>query len=203
MMQIRPPGDAMTAAQILFATFGSVLLAEFAGDRSLYAIVSITARFRPVPVLIGVIPAYALKMFAAVLVASAVSHLSPWSVATISSITWLLAAWAVWRRETNADRNSAFARLRHPSVVAFVSIAFTEWGDPGQLAAAGLAARFHAPLFVWGGATAALITKALVALMIGVAASRYIGMAWLRIAATLFCLVNAAMAVLLQIGAVG
>jgi putative Ca2+/H+ antiporter (TMEM165/GDT1 family) len=191
----------MSVAQILVATYGSVLLAELAGDRSIYAIVSITARFRPLPVLLGVIPAYALKMLAAVLVAGAVSRLPSRSVAVISVVTWLLAAWAVWRREDDGEGGGAFSRrLRHPSVVAFASIAFTEWGDPGQMTAAGLAARFHAPLLVWSGATAALITKALAALFIGVTASRYVGGRWLRVAVTLFCLGNAVIAALPAIG---
>src|SRR5947209_2435262 len=125
----------VNVAGIVFTTYGSVLIAELAGDRSLYAIASLTARFKPLPVLAGVIPAYALKMLAAVLIADVISHLSAHAVAAISVSTWLLAAYAVWRRESEDDHTGAFApAVRHPSVIAFASIAFTEWGDPGQLA---------------------------------------------------------------------
>ena len=183
----------MSVTGILIATYGSVLLAELAGDRSIYTIASLTARFRPLPVLLGVIPAYGLKMLAAVLVADAVSHLRPLAVATISFVTWLLAAWAVWRREREESPSDApRPQSRRPAFVAFASIAFTEWGDPGQLMAAGLGAHFHAPLLVWIGATAALVTKALAALVVGVTARRYLELEWLRLGATLFCLVNAA-----------
>jgi len=167
-----------------------VLLAEVAGDRSIYTIASLSSRFRAAPVLLGVIPAVALKMLAAVLVAGAVSRLPPPAIAAISVVTWLVTAWVVWRRETPSDTGS-FARIRHPSVIAFLSIAFTEWGDPGQLTAALLATHFRAPMLVWSAATAALLTKAVVGLVIGFTARRYLEGAWLRVAACAFCVVNA------------
>src|SRR5204862_7337653 len=107
-----------------------------AGDRSMYAIASLTARFRPLPVFCGAAPAYALKMLVAVLLANAVSHLGRTTIAIVSCATWLITAWVVWRREEARDHAGAFARLRHPSIIAFASIAFTEWADPGQLTAA-------------------------------------------------------------------
>ena len=185
----------MSPAGIVFATYGAVLIAELAGDRSLYAIASLTARFRPLPILIGVVPAYALKTLAAVLVADAITHLPSRAVAAISLATWILAGYAVWRQESGHEHGSSFAsRLRHPSVAAFASIAFTEWGDPGQLAAAGLAAHFRTPLLVWSGATAALITKALAAIVVGITARRFLYFSWLRFGAMLLCLVNGVIA---------
>jgi putative Ca2+/H+ antiporter (TMEM165/GDT1 family) len=180
----------LTTAGIVIAAYTSVLLAEVAGDRSIYTIASLSARFRPLPVLLGIAPAFALKMLAAVLVAGAVSRLPPSAIAAISVVTWLITAWTVWHRESPGD-SGAFARIRHPSVIAFVSIAFTEWGDPGQLTAALLATHFRAPFLVWSAATAALLTKAGVGLILGVTARRYLEAAWLRVAACAFCIVNA------------
>jgi len=183
----------MTASAILIAAYLSVLLAEAAGDRSIYTIASLAARFGPLPVLLGVAPAHALKMLVAVLAAGLVSRLSGPSIAAVSCVTWLIAAWAVWRREPRGEE-SAFARLRQPSLIAFASIAFTEWGDPGQLTAALIAAQFRAPLLVWRGATAALLTKAAAALLLGIGARRYLNFAWIRFAAAAFCGVNAVIA---------
>jgi putative Ca2+/H+ antiporter (TMEM165/GDT1 family) len=180
----------LTTAGIALAAYSSVLLAEVAGDRSIYTIASLSARFRPLPVLLGVAPAFALKMLAAVLVAGAVSRLPPSAIAAISIVTWLITAWAVWHRESPGD-SGTFARIRHPSAIAFLSIALTEWGDPGQLTAALLATHFRTPFLVWSAATAALLTKAGVGLIAGVTARRYLEAAWLRIAACAFCIVNA------------
>jgi putative Ca2+/H+ antiporter (TMEM165/GDT1 family) len=180
----------MTA--IAVTVFAAVLLAEVAGDRSLYAIASLTARFGVRSVLLGVAPAYALKTLAAVLAANAVSHLPPAAVAAVSCVTWLVAAWAVWRREEAGPQTGTAARLSRPSLVAFASIAFTEWGDPGQLATALLAVRFHAPLLVWSSATAALLAKSVAAAAVGLTARRYLELRWLRVAAAAFCVVSAA-----------
>jgi putative Ca2+/H+ antiporter (TMEM165/GDT1 family) len=191
----------MSAAAIAATVFAAVLLAEVVGDRSLYAIASLTARFGVRSVLIGVAPAYALKSLAAVLAANAVSHLPTAAVAAVSCVTWLVAAWAVWRREDGQARLDARARLSRPPLVAFASIAFTEWGDPGQLATALLAVRFHAPLLVWSSAAAALLTKSVVAAAVGLTARRYLELRWLRLAAAAFCVVSAAVSAAALFGA--
>jgi len=183
-------------AAIVVAAYVSVLLAELAGDRSMVAMASLTARFRPLPVFCGAAPAYALKMLAAVLLAGAVSRLGHGTIAVVSCATWLITAWIVGRRDDERDHAGAFARLRHPSAVAFASIAFTEWGDPGQLTAALIAASSKAPLLVWGGATAALLTKSAAAMVLGVTVRRYVALARLRFAVAAFCVVNAALAVI-------
>lgn len=183
----------MSAAAIAVTVFAAVLLAEVVGDRSLYAIASLAARFGVRSVLLGAAPAYALKSLAAVLAANAVSHLPPGVVAIVSCATWLVAAWAVWRRDEREVRAGAAARLARPSLAAFAAIAFTEWGDPGQLATALLAVRFRAPLLVWSSATAALLTKCAAAAAVGLTARRYLDLRWIRVAAAAFCVVSAAL----------
>jgi len=180
----------MSAASIVVATFASVLLAEIVGDRSLVAIASLASRFRARSVFAGVSAAYALKMLVAVIVADAIAHIAPPALAAISCVTWLVTAWAVWRREVEPSRRAASSP--HPSLVAFASIAFTEWADPGQLTAAVLAAHFGAPFLVWCAATSALLTKAAAALLLGATARQYLNAMWLRGAAAAFCLINAA-----------
>lgn len=184
----------MSAAAIVATVFSAVLLAEVAGDRSLYAIASLTARFGVRSVFLGVAPAYALKSLAAVLAANALSRLPPGIVAAVSCATWLVAAWAVWRRGEAESEPALAARLSAPWLVAFASVAFTEWADPGQLATALLAVRFHAPWLVWSGATAALLAKSAAAAAVGMTARRYLELRWLRAAAAAFCVVSAGLA---------
>ena len=93
------------------------------------------------------------KTAAAVLAANAVSRLPhPALCWRLAPATCLLAAWAVWRREKKGKKPDAAARLSRPSLVAFASIAFTEWGDPGQLATARMAIRFSRSVARWGAA---------------------------------------------------
>ncbi len=82
----------MSAAAIAVTIFSALLLAEVVGDRSLYAIASLTARFGVRSVLVGAAPAYALKALMAVLAGNAVSHFPPAVVAVLSCATWLIAA---------------------------------------------------------------------------------------------------------------
>jgi putative Ca2+/H+ antiporter (TMEM165/GDT1 family) len=189
----------MNPASIILATFASVLLAEIAGDRSMYAVASLAARFRPASVLVGVTAAYALKMLAAVLIADAVAHIAAVTLAAVSCLTWMITAWGVWRREAEAGK--APSRFQHPSLIAFTGIAFTEWGDPGQLTAALLTTHFRAPFLVWIAATAALLTKAGAALLLGLTARRYLQAAWLRVAGAAFCIINAAMSFVVAVRA--
>jgi len=76
--------------------------------------------------------------------------------------------------------------LRQPSLIAFASIALTEWRDPGQLARVLL----RAPVLVANGAVAAQLTKAVAAIILGTAVRRHLNERPIRIAASLFCLVS-------------
>ena len=73
-------------------------------------------------------------------------------------------------------------------LISFAAIFFSEWGDVGQLAAATLAARYHAPFIVWSGATLALMTKGLLALTLGAGLSRRLPQNVLRYGALSLCL---------------
>ena len=52
-------------------------------------------------------------------------------------------------------------------MVSVAAIFFSEWGDVGQITAATMAARFGAPLLVWAGAVAAMVTKRALAASVG------------------------------------
>jgi len=183
----------MSITSIVVATFASVLLAEIVGDRSMMAVASLASRFAAWPILLGVGVAYGMKMLVAVLVGGAIAHIAPSVLAAVSALTWLVTAWAVWRREDESGRR--IFRSMHPSMIAFASVAFTEWADPGQLTAAVLAAHFRAPFLVWCAATSALLTKAAAALLLGATMRQYVAALWLRVAAVAFCVVNAAVSV--------
>jgi putative Ca2+/H+ antiporter (TMEM165/GDT1 family) len=178
----------------LVATFGAVLVSEIAGDKLLYIMGILGARYRAAPVVCGMAMAFAAKMAAAVLAGHAIGQLPPVAIAVVTAANFLAIASALWRSPVHA------AALPEPGVsravlVTFAAIFFSEWGDAGQLTAATMAARFGSPLAVWAGAVAAMCTKSALAAWAGAG-----GRPWLEARVSPRLLRNAAAAVLLLLG---
>jgi putative Ca2+/H+ antiporter (TMEM165/GDT1 family) len=155
---------------LFLEVYGAVLLVEVAGDRSFYTTGTLASRFGALPVLSGVAVAFMLKMLVAVTFGHALLLLPEPVVRAVSVATLLAAAVALWRegREGEEEGSAApRAGRMHPTLVAFGAIFFTEWADPGQLAAAAFSARYAAPLTVWAAASAALLTKGIFAVTLG------------------------------------
>jgi len=66
----------------------------------------------------------------------------------------------------------------------------------GQLTAAALTARFHLPLLVWCAATAALVTKSVLAVWLGFGLRRYVSRRAARVAAAVTCVAMAVLSAL-------
>jgi putative Ca2+/H+ antiporter (TMEM165/GDT1 family) len=153
---------------LLLATYGTVLLCEWLGDKNLYTITSLTMRFRPLYIFCGFTAAYMIKMGIAVLAGQAIAELPASFLAIMSTLTFFVAALVIWFRRTdnNATTKNAgnFSRV---SLLAFGTVLLSEWGDVGQIMAATLTIRYKLPFVVWAGATLALVTKGILALAIG------------------------------------
>jgi Ca2+/H+ antiporter, TMEM165/GDT1 family len=174
---------------ILAAAYGTVLFAELLGDKSIYAIGSLTTRFRAAHVLGGMTAAFAVKMAVAVTAGRAISTISPRAVAAIGSITFLVTAVLLWRKKPADQVDSTTLEERWPRAasVSFSAIFLTEWADPGQLAAAALTTRFGHPLWVWSAATAAMMTKGALAIVAGAGLRHHVSQARLRYVALAVC----------------
>jgi len=152
---------------IFFTTFGTVFVAEIVGDKLLYTTGVLAARYRTLPITLGMAGAFMAKMGVAVLVGDAISRLPPILVASITAISFLGVAIALWRKPdqpTAKDKNHTASKA---AMVSFAAIFFSEWGDVGQVTAATLAARYRVPLIVWLGAVAAMTTKGALAAFLG------------------------------------
>jgi putative Ca2+/H+ antiporter (TMEM165/GDT1 family) len=156
---------------ILFATYGTVFIAEIVGDKLLYTTGVLATRYRTAPILMGMALAFMAKMGVAVLVGKAISTLPPLLVAGITTLNFFAIAYALWRkpdvrevRELQETKANSAARA---ALVSFAAIFFSEWGDVGQITAANLAAKFGNPWIVWIGAVAAMVTKGALAASIG------------------------------------
>lgn len=157
--------------QAFFATYLAVLLAEFAGDRSLYAAASLTRRYRAGLVYCGISVAFLLKSGVAVLFGNWVAQLPMTVVGWASVLTFFISAIIVgWKKqEIRPSENRAMASSL---LVCFATVFFTEWMDAGQLTTAAMAARYGSPAAVWSAATLALMTKGLLGITIGAELSR-------------------------------
>jgi Ca2+/H+ antiporter, TMEM165/GDT1 family len=159
---------------ILLTTFGAVFVAEIVGDKLLYTTGVLAARYRTMPIMLGMAVAFMAKMGVAVLVGEAVSKLPRPLVATITAISFLGVALALWRKSDRPEEAKDKHRASKAAAVSFAAIFLSEWGDVGQVTAATLAAKYHRPFVVWLGAVGAMVTKGALAAFLGGGIRRWI-----------------------------
>lgn len=177
----------MTA--LLLTTYGTVLVAELLGDKTLYTLGSLAARFRIGQILAGAVAAFALKMLAAVMFGRALAACPAALVAVLSAATFFATAVVLWRkRPGKPPADTAAPRWSRATLISFAAVFFPEWGDPGQLAAAMLVAQHGAPLVIWIGAVLAMLTKACLAVSLGIGLRRWVPRDAVRVVSVLLCL---------------
>ncbi len=159
---------------VFFATFGAVFLAEIVGDKLLYTTGVLSARYRTVPILIGMATAFMAKMGVAVLVGEAISKLPRLLVAGITAASFLGVAIALWRKDDQYRQERDQHKTHKAAMISFAAIFFSEWGDVGQVTAAAMAAKYHVALVVWLGAVAAMVSKGSLAAFLGSGIRRWI-----------------------------
>lgn len=159
---------------ILFTAFGAIFVAEIVGDKLLYTTGVLAARYRTMPIMLGMAVAFMAKMGVAVLVGDAIAKLPRPLVATITAISFLGVAFALWRKSDRPRESKEKHRASKAAVVSFAAIFLSEWGDVGQITAATLAAKYHMPFVVWVGAVGAMVTKGALAAFLGGGIRRWI-----------------------------
>lgn len=151
-----------------------MFVAEIVGDKLLYTTGVLAARYRTLPITLGMAGAFMAKMAVAVLVGEAISRLPSVLVASITAISFLGVAFALWRKPDQPTAKDKTHTARKAAMVSFAAIFFSEWGDVGQVTAATLAARYRMPWVVWFGAVAAMTTKGVLAAFLGAGIRRRI-----------------------------
>jgi len=151
---------------IFLATYGAVFAAEIVGDKLLYTTGVLAARYRTLPIMIGMAFAFMLKMGVAVAVGEAISKLPPMLVACVTAASFIGVAITVWRKDERRSHMKDVPNHK-AAMVSFAAIFFSEWGDVGQITAAAMSAKYHIPMLVWLGAVAAMVTKGALAASIG------------------------------------
>jgi putative Ca2+/H+ antiporter (TMEM165/GDT1 family) len=183
---------------VLFAAYWTVLIAELVGDKSIYTVSSLALRFRTSIVGSALVLAFAGKMLVAVLLGRAVVHLHLRWLNLVSTGAFFLSAMLIWFDEPKSEAHESATDIywARAALICFASVFFSEWGDPGQIAAAALAAKAHSWIAPWLGGTLAMFTKGVLAMTLGLRLRDWLPQWTLRSLASASCGVLGVLAVL-------
>ena len=186
---------------VVAAAFLLVLPVELP-DKTLFATLVLATRFRPLPVFVGVGTAFAVQSLIAVTAGSLLTLLPDALVSAIVAVLFLVGAAILWRsvRSGAEEADEDIEAPPHPSFLKAASISFgvlfaAEWGDLSQLATAGLAARYDAPLEVFLGSWAALLVVSGLAVFLGKKLADRLPVRLIRLVAAILFTVFAVIAV--------
>ncbi len=159
----------------LVLTFGAIFVVELP-DKTFLATLVLSTRYRPLLVWIGVGLAFAVQTTVAVALGHAASYLPPEVVQGVAAVMFLVGAVVLVReglKHQAADDGAEFAEKAKPAtgwravLASFLVLFAAEWGDLSQLLTLSLVARYEAPLEVFIGALAALLTVSALAVVVG------------------------------------
>ena len=180
--------DALSTFPVaLFSSFTVIALAEI-GDKSQLVCMTLAARYRPWPVLLGAVVAFAFLNSIAVLFGAAAAQWLPEKVVLgVVGVLFLLFGLHALR---NANEQEQAVEANRGSRGLFLStlllITLAEFGDKTQIAVAGLSSTSD-PYAVWLGATLALACTSALGVWAGRVAMLHISVSLLhRISGGLF-----------------
>ena len=171
-------------------------------DKTLFASLVLATRFPPLPVFVGVGTAFGLQVAIAVTAGSLLSLLPEALVSAVVAVLFLVGAVILWRSATSGpeeeelDETKQGTSFLRVAAISFGVLFAAEWGDLSQLATAGLAARYDAPVSVFIGSWAALLTVSALAVFLGKKLADRLPIALIRRVAAVLFLVFAVLAVI-------
>ena len=174
---------------VFLASYTIVFGAEIVGDKTVYTLGSLAARYRVLPLFAGSSGAFMIKMLVAVLLGGTIAKFPAIVVTAFSALTFFAMALVIWFKKPEDDEPKTAHRRGKIALAAFASIFFSEWGDVGQVATATLAAQYQLLLIVWMGAVLAVMTKAFIALTFGAVMKSRLPTNFLRYATVGTCVV--------------
>lgn len=177
----------MQFAAVIGIAFGLTFLAELP-DKSMFASLVLSTRYRPFWVWAGVAAAFTVHMAIAVSAGQLLTLLPHRVVDFVVAGLFLAGSAYLWWSSLRPGANDTDDAARQggppqtfPRVfgTSFALIFLAEWGDITQLTAANLAARYN-PVLVFAGATLGLWAVAAVAVTVGAKSLSVIPMTWVR-----------------------
>ncbi|MDO8389663.1 MAG: TMEM165/GDT1 family protein [Actinomycetota bacterium] len=151
--------------------FGTVFLAELP-DKTMVASLVLTTRYRrPLAVWVGVSGAFVLHVVLAVSIGSLLRNLPTTPVRLAVAVLFLIGGVIMLRAKHEDDDEAgslaAATTFRKVALTAASVVGLAEFGDLTQLATAGIATRYSAPIAVALGAWCALASVAALAVTAG------------------------------------
>ena len=165
---------------ISLSTFVLIALAEL-GDKSQLVCMTLAARHRHWPVILGASTAFTVLNALAVLFGAGVAAWVPERV-TAGLVAVLFGAFGIHAllKPADAGPETVEERTSHGIFLATLLLIFVaEFGDKTQIAVAGLASSL-APLPVWVGATGALVTVSVLGVWAGRTVLQRLPLRWLH-----------------------
>ena len=172
--------NLLDSITVFLSSFSLVALAEI-GDKSQLVCMTLAARHRHWPVLLGASIAFVLLNILAVLFGASVAAWLPEKV-TAGVVSVLFATFGIHAllSNNNEDSQDLLEKPGHGIFLTTLLLIFVaEFGDKTQIAVAGLASSFSA-LPVWLGATVALIFVSALGVWIGRTILQRLPLVWLR-----------------------
>lgn len=194
----------MDQVVIALTVFGLVFVGELP-DKTAVASLVLGARYRPLPVFVGVAGAFLLHVVLAVLIGGLIAQLPRTPVEIGTGVLFLIGGLvllrsdpeqAVQEGEQNAGRFTGQRTDRQVLVASFLVVLVAEFGDLTQILTATLAARYDAPVAVGIGAVLALWSVAGLAVLFGRALLRVVPLRRVQQVAACGLLVLAGLSVL-------
>jgi putative Ca2+/H+ antiporter (TMEM165/GDT1 family) len=176
------------------ATFLLIALAEI-GDKSQLVCMTLAARHRGPPVVLGAVAAFALLNLLAVLFGAAVAAWLPeWVVtAAVAALFALFGISALRYKDDDEDEEIDEKPGHGIFATTFLLILIAEFGDKTQIAVAGLGSTTDAAA-VWAGATVALACTSILGVLAGRKFLHKLPLVWIHRISGLFFLALAAYA---------
>ncbi len=172
---------------VIGVAFAITFLAELP-DKSMFASLVLSTRYRPSWVWAGAAPAFAIHMAIAVTAGQLLTLLPHRVVDGVVAALFVAGSaylwWSSFRPGRHEDADAArqggpaWSFLRVAST-SFAVVFVAEWGDITQVTAANLAARYE-PGLVFAGATLGLWAVAALAVSLGAKSLSLVPMAWVR-----------------------
>jgi putative Ca2+/H+ antiporter (TMEM165/GDT1 family) len=150
------------------ASFILIFLAEF-GDKSQLVCMTLAAKHRPWPVLLGAVTAFAVLNLLAVLFGAVVASWIPpfWLALIVAGLFGFFGVQSLLFDDGGEEDQATELRSSHSLfITALLMIFVAEFGDKTQLAVAGLASTFHS-FPVWLGSTLALLATTALGVIAG------------------------------------
>lgn len=167
---------------VFLLSFSLIAIAEL-GDKTQLAVIMLTAKYRPLPILCGAMFAFLLVDGLGVLVGNILAEVLPFLwVGVGSGVAFIcFGIYGFLSGEGEAKvRYGRFALL-----TSFILVSLMELGDKTQLATIVLAAKYAMPIVVLSGVMLAYLTITVVGVVVGVGLTKMVPTEKMRLIASL------------------